>query len=203
MRRSLVLMTGCVVLLTGCGQAGSNARELLGMDHKAPDAFSISTHAPLEVPVNLDANLPVPQPGAARPQEITPQSRARTVLTGEALPAVSGRPEVTVSALDGAASPSAPSAAEQALLQQSGAAAVDPNIRARVNAEAAEDVKAQHGPLDWLVFWRDKPRPGVAVDAEAEAARIKANQAGGRAATEGATPVIEDSGRLSVPEEIK
>ena len=189
MRRQLVLCAGVLVLLSGCGGVGNNAREVLGMDHRAPDAFSVSTHAPLQVPPNLNAALPLPQPGAPRPQDVTPQSSARTVLTGGTLPA-------PVNA-------AAPSAAERVVLQQAGAAATDPAIRARVNAEAAEDADDQRGSLDWLVFWRPTPRPGVAVNAEAEAARLKANREAGRPVTQGATPVTEDSGRLSVPKEIE
>ncbi len=189
MRRQVVLSLGTILLLSGCGQVGSNARAMMGLDHQAPDAFAVSTHAPLEVPANLNAPLPPPQPGAARPQEITPQTLAQSAVVGRT-------PDSAVAA-------TAPSTAEQALLQQAGATQVNSTIRTQVNTEASEDAKAQTGPLDWIAFWRDKPRPGVAVDAKAEAERLRAARAAGQSATQGATPVIEDSGRLSVPKEIQ
>lgn len=174
-----------MLVLAGCGDNGS-ARQVLGLDRKAPDAFAVSTHAPLAVPGNLNSQLPPPQPGAPRPQDVTAQSMAQqAVLSSGASTAVS----------------TTASAGEQALLQQAGPA--DRNVRLEVNREAAEDADTQSGPLDWLVFWRDKPQPGVAVDAKAEAERLARNRQSGQPATEGATPVIEDSGRLSVPKEIQ
>lgn len=187
MRRQVVMSLGTVLFLAGCGQVGNNARAMMGLDHQAPDAFAVSTHAPLEVPVNLDAPLPPPQPGIGRPQEVTPQSLAHSAIAGTT--PIAGM--------------TAPSTAEQALLQQAGASRVDPSIRTQVNSEASADASAQTGPLDWVVFWRDKPRPGVAVDAKAEAERLRAARTAGQSAISGATPVIEDSGRLGVPKEIQ
>lgn len=188
MRRQVALSLGTVLLLAGCGQVGSNARAMMGLDHQSPDAFAVSTHAPLEVPANLNAPLPPPQPGAARPQEVTPQTLAQNAVSGTAQAPAASAPAST---------------AEQALLQQAGATRVNPTIRTQVNSEAVADAKAQTGPLDWIAFWRDKPRPGVAVDAKAEADRLRAARAAGQASTQGATPVIEDSGRLSVPKGIQ
>lgn len=173
-----------LVALAGCGDHGS-ARQVLGLTREAPDAFAVSTHAPLAVPQNLDTQLPAPQPGMARPQEVSPQSMAQNAMfaTGTTAPAT------------------APSAAEQALLQQAGPA--EANVRTEVNREAARDAAAVSGPLDWVVFWRSKPQPGLAVDAKAEADRIARARAMGEPVTEGATPVLVESGRLRAPEEIK
>lgn len=173
-----------ILALAGCGDNGS-ARQMLGMERDAPDAFAVSTHAPLAVPANLDSQLPAPQPGAPRPQDVTAQSMAQQAVLSS----------------NGTISASAASAGEQALLQQAGTA--DSNVRAEVNREADEDADTQSGPLDWLVFWRSKPQPGVAVDAKAEAERLARARQAGQSATTGATPVIEDSGRLNVPKEIQ
>ena len=44
---------------------------------------------------------------------------------------------------------------------------------------------------DRLAFWRDPEPYGTMVDADAEARRLRANQALGHALGEGETPVIE------------
>ena len=41
------------------------------------------------------------------------------------------------------------------------------------------------------MFWREKEKPGEVIDAEAEAARLRENEAMGRTATSGATPSIQ------------
>lgn len=170
-----------VLAISGC--AGDSARQVIGLDRKSPDAFAVTTHAPLEVPANLN-QLPSPQPGAPRPQELSAQQMAQGALfLGSAAPAT------------------APSAAEAALLNRVGPA--EPNVRVAVNQEAAEDADTQSGPLDWIVVWRDKPQPGVAVDAAAEAERLKQAQAQGQPPTATPTPVVEDSGRLGVPKAIQ
>ncbi len=170
-----------LVLLSAC--SGSSARQIIGLDRRAPDAYAVTTQAPLEVPANL-VNLPRPQPGAPRPQDVTAQQMARGALgAGTAVVAP------------------APSAAEQALLAKLGP--TDPNVRRAVTTEAEDDADTQSGPLDWMLFWRDKPEPGVVVDAAAEAARLKAAREQGQSVTATPTPVVEDSGRLSVPKEIQ
>lgn len=185
---TVILAVGSLMLLAACSGDNGSAREILGLDRKAPDAFAVSTHAPLEVPHNLDAQLPAPQPGLERPQEISVQAAAQSAVFNTPVQR-------------GAAAGTAASAGEQALLQQAGQA--DPNVRLQVNREAAEDAAAQKGYLDWVAFWRDRPQPGVAVNAAAEAERLKNARAAGQGATSTPTPVIEDSGRLGVPKEIQ
>lgn len=191
MRKSLMITALLLssALLSACGEHG-NARQALGIDRQAPDAFAVSTHAPLAVPGQLNAPLPAPQPGAARPQDVSAQSMARSAVFDQA-PA----------ALPPAAGAAAPSAAEQAMLAKAGPAQAD--IRREVNRQAREDARSQTGPLDWLVFWRDQSQPGVAVDAKAEAERLARNRQAGQPVTAGATPVVQDTGRLSVPKEIQ
>lgn len=183
----LAVTTASLLLLAGCSGDNGSARQVLGLDREGPDAFAVSTHAPLAVPGNLDARLPPPQPGMARPQETSVQQTARSAVFNSGA-------TVATSAV-------APSAAEQALLQQVGPA--DANIRGAVNRQADSDASAQSGALDWALFWRSKPQPGVTVDAKAEAERLARARAAGQAATSGPTPVIEESGRLGAPKEIQ
>jgi hypothetical protein len=179
--RNLAVLALAVGVLAGC--SSNNARNLLGLERRAPDAYAVSTHAPLEIPNNLN-NLPAPAPGVARPQEITAQQMARSAT---------GMGAAQVAA--------APSAAEQALLAKAGKA--DPNVRMAVNAQAAEDADTQNGPLDWMLFWREKPPSGVVVDAKAEAERLKAAKAAGQSVTATPTKSIDETGRLGVAKEIQ
>ncbi len=176
------------MMLSACGGDNGSARELLGLNRKAPDAFAVSTHAPLEVPQNLNGQLPPPQPGMERPQEVSVSAVAQSAVFNTPVQR-------------GASGAASMSAGEQAMLQQAGTA--DPNVRMEVNREANEDAAAQKGLMDWAVFWRKSPQAGVAVDAAAEAERLKNARAAGQGATSTPTPVIEDSGRLGVPKEIQ
>lgn len=192
MRKTILCPVLLVLVLSACSQQ-SSARQMLGMDRKSPDAFSVSPQAPLAVPANLDvAALPAPRPGALRPQQRSPEAEARQTVLGDA----ASRPAATAS------SPS-PSAGERAILGKTGAMQTDATIRATIDKEAEKDAKDQRGFLDFLVFWRPDPRPGVAVDAKAEAERLNQNKKDGRPVTSGATPVSEDSGRLGAPKEIQ
>jgi len=58
----------------GCGEM----RRAIGMDRVGPDEFAVESRAPLTIPPDYD--LRPPQPGAARPQEVTATDRARRVI---------------------------------------------------------------------------------------------------------------------------
>ena len=68
---------------------------------------------------------------------------------------------------------------------------IDPSIREAVNRESAQLAQADRTLTDRLIFWRDTPPPGTAVDAAAEQQRLRENAALGKPATEGETPVIQ------------
>jgi hypothetical protein len=74
--RTASLVGACLSLLvlSGCG----GMRTVLGMDQLGPDEFAVESRAPLLIPP--DFNLRPPQPGAARPNEITAAERARRVV---------------------------------------------------------------------------------------------------------------------------
>jgi hypothetical protein len=173
--RSLLLLL-CAVSLAGCGE--STARQVLGFDRKAPDAFAVSPQAPLDVPQDL-AFLPPPQPGLVRPGEGTPSLDAQSIIVGHY--PIANRDVQAVSSNS------------ESL-----------RLRNEVDQQADKDAATQtKNWASWLVFWRDKPKPGVAVDAAEEARRLKENKAAGRSATTGGTPVTEDSGRIKVPKAIE
>lgn len=74
--RTASLVGACVSLLAlpGC----TNVRTMLGMDQSGPDEFAVESRAPLLIPP--DFNLRPPQPGAARPNEVTAAERAQRVI---------------------------------------------------------------------------------------------------------------------------
>src|SRR5207253_3680141 len=69
-----VALASSMPLLAGC----SGFRQALGMDRVGPDEFAVESRAPLTIPPDYD--LRPPQPGAARPQEVTAAERARKVI---------------------------------------------------------------------------------------------------------------------------
>ena len=169
------------VLLLALGLGGcSEARRAVGWDKAPPDEFKVLTRAPLAMPP--DYGLRPPTPGAPRPQEGSTTDQARTAITG-------GRPGTRPGA---APAPVAgrPSAAEVALLEKAGADRADPNIRATVDREARAVAEADRSFTDRLIFWREPEPPGTVIDAEREQQRLRENQALGRPANSGDTPIV-------------
>ncbi|HEV7371791.1 DUF3035 domain-containing protein [Arenibaculum sp.] len=164
--RTAILALG-LAALSGC----SGLRETLGLDRNPPDEFQVVSRAPLEVPAQFE--LPPPNPGAPRPQEMTPTRAAASTLFGGAAGQAAGDTE-----------------GERTLLAQAGADAAVPNIRAIVNRESVEVAEARESFLDSLLFWQDPEPPGTVVDPRGEARRLRENSALGRPVTEGETPII-------------
>ena len=142
--------------LTGC----VSTRNALGMEKVTPDEFRVVTKAPLVVPP--DFALRPPAPGKPRPQELQPESAARTALLG-------AREGETRS--DG----------EKLLVAKAGADKADPLIRYVVDDEFGDLSHKDRSFADRVMFWRaDKTAPvpatandGVApIDPAAEADRI-------------------------------
>jgi hypothetical protein len=164
-------------LLGGC-----SAFENLGGGKKvSPDEFKIVSHSPLTMPPN--AELRPPRPGEPRPQETSPADQAKEALS----PALAGR----VQAKPGGPPTGAPGdASETALIAKASAGGNDPNIRSQVNRDTRTLAEKDNTWIDSLIFWQDKPPPGVVLDPEKEQQRIRESQATGTPAT-GATPTIE------------
>lgn len=170
----VALLGGLAFAVSGC----ESTRETFGLNKTAPDEFQVVSRAPLSLPP--DFTLRVPDPGAPRPQTGTTTDQARRILTGEDPDAV--KRDIT----DGNRSQG-----QVALLSQSGAQYADPAIRTTVDRETSIFIEESDSVVDKLIFWQDKPEFGTQVDAEAEAKRIRDQQALGESVSEGETPVIE------------
>ena len=170
----LALSALLIATLSGCG---ADTARTFGFTRDAPDEFQVTTRAPLSVPPSLD-RLPVPRPGAGRPQEVSTRQAAEATL-------------VPGSVLDGtAAGPR--SAGEAALLSQAGQPVSD-DIRRRVDEESLKLDQPDRGLVDRLIFWREPEKPGTALDPRGESQRLRENSALGRDVTEGETPIIQRS----------
>jgi hypothetical protein len=150
-------------LISAAGLAGcQSTSRALGMSKVTPDEFRIVTKAPLVVPP--DFALRPPAPGEPRPQELQPESAARTALLGMR--------EAQVRS-DG----------EKMLVAKAGADKADPLIRYVVDDEFGDVAHKDKSFADRVMFWRgsdDKPASAGAtdntptpVDAQTEEERVK------------------------------
>ena len=172
-------------LVAAVGLAGcQSAKKALGISKVTPDEFRVVTKAPLVVPP--DYALRPPAPGEPRPQELQPESAARTALLGarEAQSRTEG---------------------ETLLVTRAGADKADPLIRYVVDDEFGDVAHKDKSFADRVMFWRSSntqasstvagPDDSSApVDAAAEEAKIKA-LTGGR-------PVViqrEQGARIKLP----
>jgi hypothetical protein len=152
-------------LIGAVGLAGcTSTRKALGMTKVVPDEFRVVSKAPLVVPP--DYALRPPAPGEPRPQELQPESAARTALLGkrEAADRTAG---------------------EQLLVAKAGGEKADPLIRFVVDDETGDLAHKDKSFADKIMFRKpgeprsvggmstgdDVPTP---VDAAAEDAKIKA-----------------------------
>jgi hypothetical protein len=156
-----VIVAAALVAATGLAGCMST-RNALGMNKVTPDEFRVVTKAPLVVPP--DFSLRPPAPGMPRPQELQPESAARTALLG---------------AREGEAR----SDGEKLLVAKAGADKADPLIRYVVDDEFGGVAHKEKSFADRVMFWRaDKSAPAPAplatgdgsapIDAAAEADRI-------------------------------
>ena len=130
---------GAVLALAGCG---SGARQPLGMTQGSPDESRSLAHAPLTVPP--DYNVRPPAPGTPAPQEGTAAGQAQTPPAADS----SG----TAPATGDTASGPAQSAGEVALLQNAGAAGIDPGIRDQIDTESSAKVERDPALISRLVL---------------------------------------------------
>jgi hypothetical protein len=153
-------------LIAAAGLGGcTSTSQALGLTKVTPDEFRVVTKAPLVVPP--DYALRPPAPGEPRPQELQPESAARTALAGQA---------VAAQRTDG----------ERLLVARAGAEKADPLIRYVVDDEFGDLAHKDKSFADRVMFWRkdaptgqavassDGSAPPVVVDAAAEEARLRA-----------------------------
>jgi hypothetical protein len=158
--------------------AGCNTDQLgrtFGFIHDAPDEFAVTTRAPLAMPPSF--TLPPPTPGIGRPQEQSERAQAELALV----------PQTSLGA------PAEGSPGQQALVQAAGPP-VTPAIRAEVDQEAKLDRPSQ-GLASQLMFWRKPQQPGIVVDPEKEAQRLRENAALGQSQDTGDTPIVQPKQR--------
>ena len=185
--RPLLLVFGAALILSSCGDSTKRA---LGLVRQSPDEFAVVKRAPLSQPP--DFRLRPPRPGAERPGVATPREQARqAIFRGE-------RANSTASARrnQGPPTTAAPqgevsrtTTGESAFLARAGADNVAPDIRRKIDRESAALAEADLNFVQKLLNFN--PDIDDVVDAPAESRRLRENQALGRAATEGDTPLIE------------
>jgi hypothetical protein len=170
-----------LLLLVGCGE---NTARSLGFLRDAPDEFRVTTRAPLSMPPDMAGGLPSPRPGAARPMERSARDEAEAVL----VPSLALRdPRQQPRAAGG-------SVGEMALLQAAGPAP-SRDIRRQIDDESQRLDRPPRDLADRLIFWRDPPPAGIAVDPSREVQRIRENAALGIEGTAGDTPIEQPRAR--------
>jgi hypothetical protein len=160
--------------LAGCGADTSRA---LGFTRAAPDEFAVVTRPPLSMPPAL-GQLPQPRPGSA--QGTDPRTAGLLALAPG-------------TALDGSAA-GPRTAGEQALVAQAGGPAPQ-GIRQQVDAESMRLATASPTLTDRILFRGGEAQPGIAVDPQREAQRLRENAALGRPVEEGTTPIVQPQRR--------
>ena len=172
----LMVAGAALLTLSAC----QNVQEQLGLTKQSPDEFRVLSRAPLSLPPNY--NLRPPEPGAARPQVGTPTQQARRAVFR-----ADDNQQASLEPIPG----DSRSLGELALLREAGADQVDSDIRQVIDQETNQLREESESFINRLVFWQENPEPGYVVDAEAEARRIRENEALGRPVTDGATPTVD------------
>jgi hypothetical protein len=166
-----LLLTGTALGLTGCGN-GDTLSRTFGLTRDAPDEFMVTTRAPLSMPP--DFSLRPPRPGAPRPMEQSSRTQAEEALV----------PQTALGTPQAGDSPG-----QDALVQAAGPAA-PAQIRQQVDADARMQ-EANKSFVSKLLFWQTPPPPGIVVDPQKEAQRLRENAALGENPETGDTPIIQ------------
>ncbi len=136
-------VAAAVLILAGASLgACSTAQKALG-GGSAPDEFRVVAKAPLVVPP--DYSLRPPRAGQPRPQELQPESAARTALLGQRL---------AEQRSDG----------EKFLVAKAGADKADPLVRYVVDDEFGDISHKDRGFADKVLFWHRGGQPNTAQD---------------------------------------
>lgn len=186
----------CLLLLTACG--GNTVKQTLGLETQAPDEFRVVSRPPLSVPPQF--SLRPPSTGDASENPYATDKQAQSLVTGQPVNGGNGETFVlknnpaetaVVPGQTSAISVVAKTSAESQLLQNAGAASVDPTVRKTlVEEKLQKQQKVEEAP--WYDFWSSRPdKKETTVDAKKEAERVKQNQDEGKPVTEGDTPVVK------------
>jgi Protein of unknown function (DUF3035) len=173
-------LTVAVAMIGAVGLSGcASVRQELGAGRVKPDEFAIVPKAPLAMPPDF-SNLREPEPGAPRPQQLSPSGEAKAALAqsrGVPKPAMSGQQ---------------PSTGERALADAAGAENADPKVRKAMMDELREQ-RAGRSMTERILFWQGSENEDMVIDAVAEARRIERVQKTGESLTGKGVPVIEKS----------
>jgi hypothetical protein len=159
--------------------ACSGVKDQLGLARAKPDEFAVVPKAPLAMPPDF-SNLREPEPGAPRPQQVSPAGEAKAALAqsrGQVTPALSGQQ---------------PSSGERALADAAGASKADPKVRKAMMEELREQREGR-SMTERLLFWQGSEEDDMVIDAVAESRRIKQVRRSGETLTGQGVPVIEKS----------
>jgi hypothetical protein len=167
-------LAACTAVVAGC--SSDKFGRTLGFIHDPPDEFAVTTRAPLAMPTSFA--LPPPRPGETRPQEQSERTKAELALV----------PQMALGTPPAGTSPG-----QQALLQAAGPPAAA-GIRTEVDQEAQRDQPTQ-SIAGKLMFWRTPPKPGVVIDPQKEAQRLRENAALGQSQETGDTPIVQPKQR--------
>lgn len=149
-----------IALLSGCCflQACGSVKKTLGIDRAPPDEFAVTpTDLPLEMPPEILTlpELPKPDPGAPRPQDIKALEEKRNQVLGI-------KPQKQKS-----------SEGEQNILQLAGAEPGQKELRKEIDEESRiEEAKKGHSVLQSLGI-KKKQLPGEVVNPYEEAAELQ------------------------------
>ena len=168
---NFVLVGLAFVGLSAC----STTQEQFDFSKKAPDEFAVITRAPLEMPPNY--TLRPPRPGVQRPQEQTTDNSAAQTVLGTSMQSTK-----TVSS------------GEALILQKTGAANANNNIRDVVDMETTKITKENTSTVNKILGKAGKKidAPASVVDAKKESERLQSNKEVGAPVTQGETPTIKE-----------
>jgi hypothetical protein len=167
-----------VAVLSGC----ESTKRMLGQTKDAPDEFTVYSRAPLSLPPEF--SLRPPQPGSERPQAVNPRDRAReAIITAGGARAENPQP---ANGEEGEAS-----RGETAILHRTGALNADSQVRGVIDRESAFLAEEEKTITDRIIFWGVPTESGAAVDAAAEAKRLREARALGQPLGDGTVPVIQ------------
>jgi hypothetical protein len=157
-----------VAMIVGCDSVSN----VIFSRKFSPDEFSVITRAPLSVPRDFD--LKAPQPGALRPQEVTPRNQAKQAVLGQR-----PNPSLPVESENKLAG----SRGVMIILRDTGGLKAPSDIRQTINNEADNRITSRVGITDKILFWESKELYEVVVHPLKEAHRIKEAKAKGEKVT--------------------
>lgn len=166
-----VALLGSIAVVSTLALAGcASASKTFGLEITPPNAYDVATEAPLSMPPGLE--LPAPQPGAPRPQQISASRQAEEVLA----------PQTALANGDTAMGPG-----QQALLEQAGPPP-PAGIRTTVDHQSQLESRSPGFVSSLMSLGGSSAKANSVVNASAEQRRLQENAALGTPATNGATP---------------